>query len=67
MTDAPPQGRPDPKATADYIQELTGELSQLANEAGLDLLAYLLDMVCVEAKLVKARPSKAAAPTREEP
>jgi len=35
--------------TAQYISEFSGELSFLAREAKLDLLAYLLDMARLEA------------------
>ena len=46
---------PGAYATADYIHDLTGELGQIASEAGLDLLAYLLEMVRIEARMVKFR------------
>jgi hypothetical protein len=35
--------------TAQYIAEFTAELSYLARQAKLDLLAYLLDMARLEA------------------
>jgi hypothetical protein len=49
-------GGPDPAAppsrvdTAHYIEEMAGELSRLARNANLELLAYLLDMVKLEAR-----------------
>lgn len=51
----PNQPRRDPHATSDYILDLSGELSRLAAEAGLELLAYLLDMVRLEADLMVKR------------
>lgn len=48
----------EPMGTAAYIAELTGELSDLARNAGLDALAYLLDIAQFEAnRLSKARSS----------
>jgi hypothetical protein len=44
-----PQGAPGPRDTAAYVAELTAELSKLASGAGLDVLAYLLDMARLEA------------------
>ena len=40
---------PGPHDTAAYIAEMTTELSKMASGAGLDLLAYLLDMARLEA------------------
>jgi hypothetical protein len=36
--------------TARYIGSITGELAALAKQAGLDVLAYLLDMARLEAE-----------------
>jgi hypothetical protein len=36
--------------TARYIASITGELASLAKLAGLDVLAYLLDMARLEAE-----------------
>jgi len=41
-----------PAETARYIAEFAAELSYLAREAQLDLLAYLLDMARLEATRV---------------
>lgn len=38
-----------PLETAQYVAEFSAELSYLAREANLDLLAYLLDMARLEA------------------
>jgi hypothetical protein len=38
-----------PAETAQYVAEFSAELSYLAREANLDLLAYLLDMARLEA------------------
>ena len=38
-----------PEETAQYVAEFTAELSYLARQANLDLLAYLLDMARLEA------------------
>lgn len=35
--------------TADYVCTQTKELAQLAREAGLDVLAYLLEVAALEA------------------
>ena len=40
-------GKPD---VADYIADLSKELAVMARGARMDLLAYLLEMACVEAK-----------------
>jgi hypothetical protein len=48
----------DRSSTADYIGELTLELAKLAGQARLPVLAYLLDMVALEAARVDA-PAKA--------
>ena len=44
-------------ATADYIHDMTDELGRMAEEAGFDLLAYILDMAHIEAEHVKKRTS----------
>ena len=49
-------------ATADYIHDMTGELGRIASEAGLDLLAYLLEMVRIEARHLKNRAKADTAP-----
>ncbi len=41
--------RMSPAETAQYVAEFSAELSYLAREANLDLLAYLLDMARLEA------------------
>ncbi|MBA1157179.1 hypothetical protein [Microvirga mediterraneensis] len=45
----PSQGSMSPQETAQYISEFSAELSFLARETKLDLLAYLLDMARLEA------------------
>lgn len=55
---------PDTQETADYILDLSNQLAKLASEARLDLLAYLLDMVRIEAELVRDRAKTAATPGR---
>jgi hypothetical protein len=39
----------EPDAVADYIAAIAAELHKLARENGLDVVAYLLDMACLEA------------------
>ena len=46
--------------TARYISEFSAELSYLAREAGLDLLAYLLDMARLEAIRTLQEPEEEA-------
>ena len=46
---------PDAHSTADYILDMSKQLTRLATEARLDLLAYLLEMVRIEAELVRKR------------
>ncbi|MEE1656360.1 hypothetical protein VB618_09140 [Microvirga sp. CF3062] len=46
---ARPGRRMSPAETAQYVAEFSAELSYLAREANLDLLAYLLDMARLEA------------------
>lgn len=48
-----------PHARADYIQDMTDELRRMADEAGFDLLAYILDMAHIEAGHVKKRTAPA--------
>ena len=50
-TETVPSGRASMSAqeTAQYISEFSAELSYLAREMKLDLLAYLLDMARLEA------------------
>ena len=45
-------GRRSPLETAHYIAELTAELSSLAQRADLEQIAYLLDLVQLEADRV---------------
>ena len=48
--DTPPQpGAMQPGEAADYIGEVSSELATLARRCRLDLLAYLLEMVRLEA------------------
>ncbi|MBD2747884.1 hypothetical protein IC232_14380 [Microvirga sp. BT688] len=44
-----PSRKMSPAETAQYVAEFSAELSYLAREANLDLLAYLLDMARLEA------------------
>ncbi len=44
-----PDLKMSPMETAQYVAEFSAELSYLAREANLDLLAYLLDMARLEA------------------
>lgn len=44
-----PRGPRDPVETARYIAQLVGEMTRLAVDARLDLLAYLLSMAQSEA------------------
>lgn len=48
-------------ARADYIHDMTDELRRMADEAGFDLLAYILDMAHIEAGHVKKRTAPALA------
>jgi hypothetical protein len=43
-------GGPSSTETAQYIEEMAGELADLARRSNLDLLAYLLDMAKLEAR-----------------
>ena len=53
VSGAEDSARPDsgmsPAETAQYVAEFSAELSYLARNANLDLLAYLLDMARLEA------------------
>lgn len=40
---------------ADYIQDMVDEMRRMADDAGFDLLAYILDMAFIEAGHVKKR------------
>ncbi len=46
-----------PTEIADYVKEMTAELAQLARGSGLDLLAYLLDIVHLEATMTSRKIS----------
>ena len=50
-----------PYARADYIHDLTDELRQMADAAGFDLLAYILDMAHIEAGHMLRRSAPASA------
>jgi hypothetical protein len=47
-------GKRLPLETANYIAELTAELSSLAQRANLEQVAYLLDLARLEAERVAA-------------
>ena len=51
---------------ADYVHDLTDELRRMADEAGFDLLAYILDMAHIEAGHVKRRTAPTAGPEDED-
>lgn len=53
-------------ARADYIHDLTDELRRMADDAGFDLLAYILDMAHIEAGHIKKRTAPATASTEDE-
>lgn len=55
---SPGRARMTSSETARYISEFSAELSYLAREAKLDLLAYLLDMAQLEAKRTLQDPEK---------
>lgn len=42
---------------ADYVADMTAELAQLTRTSGLDLIAYLLDIVHLEAKTTSHKRS----------
>ena len=50
----------DPQGTASYIADLTTELARLARDARLEILAYLLDIVQLEASTSARRPGPEA-------
>ena len=54
-----PDLRGSQHATADYIWELSQQLAAMATTVHLDLLAYLLDMVRIEADQIRARVTPA--------
>lgn len=39
-----------PTEIADYVADMTAELARLTRKSGLDLIAYLLEIVHLEAK-----------------
>lgn len=47
--------------SAEYIADLTSELAKLARQSRLDVLAYLLDIACLEAKTSAGRLNRPAA------
>lgn len=53
-------------ARADYIHDLTDELRRMADEAGFELLAYILDMAHIEAGHIKRRTAPPEASPRDE-
>ena len=62
-------GSADASHSADYIADLTKELSEMARSARLDMLAYLLDIAHLEASEKAGRgppvaSSQLARPTR---
>jgi hypothetical protein len=48
-----------------YIRDMGREMAKLANDASLDLLAYLLSLVVLEAETLNA--SELAAPSEDAP
>jgi len=42
----------DRAAAANYVSELSVELAKIARRHGLDTLAFILDMACLEAENV---------------
>jgi hypothetical protein len=46
---------------AQYIEKMAGELSSLARQSNLDLLAYFLDMTRVEARTLIRRSDQSVA------
>ncbi|WP_371345909.1 hypothetical protein [Ancylobacter sp. IITR112] len=57
MTDDDPERTPVREA-ADYIASLTEELATLAARNRLEILSYLLEMACMEARDVASRESE---------
>jgi ADP-heptose:LPS heptosyltransferase len=47
---------PQARETARYIADITGGFSALARKAGLDVLAYILDMAKLEAEETAQKP-----------
>jgi len=60
---APPEARlprnPTTQDAADYIAQMSSELAVMARSSGFDLLAYLLEMVVLEANTVAKRSDSA--------
>ena len=50
---------------AEYVRNLTRELARLAQGAHLRLLAYLLDMACLEAEAFLDKQAKTASPNEQ--
>lgn len=46
-----------PSEIADYVADMTAELARLTRTSGLDLIAYLLDIVHLEAKTTSRKRS----------
>jgi hypothetical protein len=46
-----------PEEIADYVRDLTAELAKTTRAKRLDLLAYLLDMVALEASQLACGPA----------
>jgi hypothetical protein len=55
----------DPETAATYVAGITGELSSLVRRHRLDTLAYLLDMVRLEAEETVHRTERARGRTVE--
>lgn len=55
--EAAQEREPDARAedVASYIADMSGDLSAMARTAGLDLLAYFLDMAVMEARIRAGR------------
>jgi hypothetical protein len=53
MDDRTGDRRPDPRRQAEFIELMTRDLSIMALNAGLPMLAYVLDMAREEASLAK--------------
>jgi hypothetical protein len=55
-------GAPDAEDVATYLATLTGELAGMARRSRLPMLAYLLDMAQVEARMAAVTQDPAAEP-----
>ena len=55
-------GAPEPNEAADYILEMSLTLRNIANDSGLEFLAYLLDMAAEEADGLSSEKTAAASP-----